>query len=405
MSIFSRLFRRFKRKRRRNPYREYREYSEYMEMPEESYYGNVDTIEDPLSIKNHVVNLCEQMIDISRELDDVRHEYEQVTAYLNDIQIVEGLEGPQKKELEEVATQVTKLVKARNDYLNAEQKISDDVFNQMEEMEAELPKIIRRLKVNEADLEAVKHDLNYLASEKVEWSVIHHEREEELAQLRKLSMIVLLSFGSLALLILLLSMTFKWDLLPITIVALLATVAATYVMIRMQECNKDMKQSDVNQNYIISLENRIKIKYVNAKNAVDYTCNRFHVKNSKELSYNYEQYIEICKEREKFKQTNEELEYYKNRLVRIMRGLNLYDARVWLNYANAIIDKHEMVEVKHELFTRRQFLRSRIDYNLAAIADMKTDVDLYVDKLGSKSANIRAIVNKVEELNKGLNGL
>ena len=399
MSILGRLFRRFKKKKRRHVYRE------YMEMPEESYYGTVDTIEDPLSIKNHVVNLCEQMIDISRELDDVRHEYEQVTAYLNDIQIVEGLEGPQKKEVEEVATQLSKLVTARNDYLNAEQKISDETFNQMEEMEAELPSIIRRLKVNEADLEAVKHDLNYLASEKVEWSVVRHEREEELAQLRKLSTMLLLSFGGLAILVLLLSMTFDWELLPITIVALFATLAAAYVILRMQECHKDIKQSDVNQNYIISLENRIKIKYVNAKNAVDYTCNRFHVRNSKELTYNYEQYIEICKEREKFKQTNEELEYFKNRLVRIMRNLNLYDARVWLNYANAIIDKHEMVELKHELFSRRQFLRSRIDYNLAAISDMKVDVDLYVDKLGDKSDNIRTIVTKVEELNKGLGKL
>ena len=396
MSILGRFFGIFKKKKRRRIYRE------YMEVPEESFYGTVDTMEDPLSIKNHVVNLCEQMIDISRELDDVRHEYEQVTAYLNDIQTVEGLEGPQKKELEEVATQLSKLVTARNDYLNAEQKISDEVFNQMEENEAELPSIIRRLKVNEADLEAVKHDLNFLASEKVEWSVVRHEREEELEQLRRLSRILLLAFGGLAILVLLLSMTFEWELLPITIVALFATLAAAYVILRMQECNKDIKQSDVNQNYIISLENRIKIKYVNAKNAVDYTCNRFHVKGSKELTYNYEQYIEICKEREKFKQTNEELEYFKNRLVRIMRNLNLYDARVWLNYANAIIDRHEMVELKHELFSRRQFLRGRIDYNLAAIADMKTDVDLYVDKLGDKSANIRAIVNKVEELNKGL---
>lgn len=399
MSILGRLFRSFRRKKRRRVYRE------YMEVPEESYYGNVDTREDPLSIKNHVVNLCEQMIEISRELDDVRHEYEQVTAYLNDIQIVEGLEGPQKKELEEVATQLSKLVNARNDYLNAEQKISDDTFNQMEEMEAELPSIIRRLKVNEADLEAVKHDLNYLASEKVEWSIVHHERAEELTQLRKLSMTLLLAFGGLAILVLLLSMTFEWELLPITIVALLATLAAAYVILRMQECNRDIKQSDVNQNYIISLENRIKIKYVNAKNAVDYTCNRFHVRNSKELTYNYEQYIEICKEREKFKQTNEELEYFKNRLVRIMRNLNLYDARAWLNYANAIIDRHEMVELKHELFSRRQFLRGRIDYNLAAIADMKVDVDLYIDKLGDKAANIRAIVEKVEELNKGLGKL
>ena len=41
-----------------------------------------------------------------------------------------------------------------------------------------------------------------------------------------------------AILVLLLSMTFDWELLPITIVALFATLAAAYLIFRMQECNK-----------------------------------------------------------------------------------------------------------------------------------------------------------------------
>lgn len=396
MSILSRWFQKLKGKKRRYVQRE------YMELPDDDYYVNDEALKDPASIKKHVISLCEQMIDISRELDDVRHEYDQVTAYLNDIQIVEGLGGDMRKQLDEVATQISKLNNARNDYLNAEHKISDDVFSQMQEMEEEIPAIIRRLKVNEADLETVKHDLNMLASEKVEWSVIRHEREEELEQLRKFSVVLLGAFGVIAIIVAMLSSTLEWGLLPITIVALMATLAASYIILRRQECGRDIKKSDVNKNYIISLENRIKIKYVNAKNAVDYTCNRFHVANSRELIYNYEQYIEICKERERFKQMNEDLEYFKNRLVRILRSLNLYDAKVWLNYANAIVNQKEMVELKHELFSRRQFLRGRIDYNLAAISDMRVDVDLYVDKLGDKASQVRAIVERVDELNKGL---
>ena len=69
---------------------------------------------------------------------------------------------------------------------------------------------------------------------------------------------------------------------------------------------------------------------------------------------------------------------------------------------NAIVNKDEMVELKHEYFTRRQFLRSQINYNLAAIADLRVDVDLYVDKLGEKAVQVRAIVDKVDEINKGL---
>lgn len=395
MSIIGRWIDKIKSKKRRKLERESLRAKSERLIDEES-------LSDPITIKNHVVHLCEQMIDISRELDDVRHEYDKVTAYLNDIHLVEGLGGDMRKQLEEVATHMTKLVNVRNDLLNAEHKISDEVFNQMEEQEAEIPDVIRRLKTNEADLEVVKRDLNLLASEKVEWSVLRQEREEELEQLRRLSFFLLFGFGGIAIIVVILSMSLKWDMLPVSLVALMATFAAAYVILHMQDCNKDIKKSEVNQNYIISLENRIKIKYVNAKNAVDYTCNRFHVKNSRELIFNYEQYIEICKEREKFKQTNEDLEYYKNRLIRILRGMNLYDPKVWLNYANAIINKNEMVELKHELFSRRQFLRGRIDYNLNAISEMRKDVDLYVDKLGNKAGQVKAIVNKVDELNRGL---
>lgn len=365
--------------------------------------GNIKPVElkDPAAIRNYVINLCEQLIDISREMEDVRKEYNQVTEYLNDIQIVEGLEGEPKKQLLEVSTQVSKLIGARNEYMNAEKKISDEVFYQMQELEDEVPKIIRRLMDNEKYLDTIKRDLNRLAAEKVEWSVLRHERKEEQAYLRKMTQVLVVVVGVLAVVIAGLSIVFEWETLPLFILAFFATVAACYIVLRMQECEKDIKRCDVNQNYTITLENRVKIKYVNMKNAVDYTCRRFHVNNSRELTYNYEQYIEVCKEREKFKNVNEDLDYFNNRLMRILHGLNLYDAKIWLNYANAVIDPREMVELKHEYFTRRQSLRNRIEYSLNVITDMRVEVDKYVDKMGDKSGQVREILMKVEAINKG----
>lgn len=359
-------------------------------------------LKDTSAIRNHVITLCEQMIDISKDMEDVRKEYDRVTAYLNDIQIVEGLEGEQKSQLVDVAYQVTKLINVRNDYLNAERKISDDTFFQMKELEDEVPDIIKRLKQNESYLETVKRDLNRLAGEKVEWSVVRQEAEDEMRELRKLSHMLLFGFGGTAILVAGLSIVMKWKLLPVLIVAFMATLSAAYVMIRMQECATDIKQSEINLNHTIALENRVKIRYVNAKNAVDYTHARFHVRDANELTYNYEQFIEICKEKERLKQTNEDLEYFNGRLVRILKGLHLYDAKIWINYANAVVDPREMVELKHDLFTRRQSLRSRIEYNLNEIEQMRTEVNKYVEKMGDKSVQVRAILQKVEELNRGI---
>ena len=357
-------------------------------------------LKDTASICNYVINICEQMIDISKEMEDVRREYDQVTAYLNDIQVVEGLGGEQKAQLIDISTQVSKLINTRNEYINAGKKISDETFNQMQELENEVPAIIRRLKENETYLDTIKRDLNRLSAEKIEWSVLRHERQEEQENLRKLSKMLLVIFGILAILVAGISIVMEWETLPMFILAFIATLAATYILIRMQECAKDIKRCDVNQNYAIALENRVKIKYVNIKNAVDYTCRRFRVNNSRELTYNYEQYQEVCKEREKLKNVNEDLEYFNNRLVRILRGLNLYDAKIWVNYANAVIDPKEMVELKHEYFTRRGSLRARIEYNLTAIEDMRKEVDLYVDRLGDKAGQVRGILIKVEEMNR-----
>ncbi|MGN1156057.1 MAG: hypothetical protein ACI4TK_07765 [Agathobacter sp.] len=356
---------------------------------------------DPKAINHYVIELCEQMIDISKEMEEVRQEYANVTAYFNDVSIVEGLEGEQKELLVDVATNVSKLAKARNDYLNAEHKISDEMFSLLDDNEAEIPGVIKRLQANETYLDAIKRDMNRLSGEKIEWSVLRQECEKEQKMLRKMSYTMLYVFGTIAIIVAMLSLTFRWDLFPLMVVAFLATVAGSYIVLRMQDRAKEIKKCDVNLNHAIALENRVKIKFVNIKNAIDYTCERFHVNNSMELTYNYEQYIEACKEREKFRQTSEDLEYFNGRLVRLLSGLHLYDAKIWLNYANAIIDPREMVEVKHDLFGRRQKLRSRIEYNLSAIEDMKKEVEKYINRMGEKEEQIRTILNKIDEINKG----
>ena len=356
---------------------------------------------DQKAINHYVVELCEQMIDISKGMEEVREEYEQVTSYFNDITIVEGLEGQQKDTLVDVATSVTKLTKARNDYLNADHRITDEMFNLLDDNEAEMPGIIKRLKSNEEYLDAIKRDMNRLSGEKIEWSVLRQERSTEQKTLRQMSFTMLYVFGVSAIVVAAVSLMLKWDLLPLLVVALLAVIAGSYIVLRMQDCAKEIKKCDANLNRAIALENRVKIKFVNIKNAVDYTCERFHVNNSMELTYNYEQYIEACKEREIFKQTNEDLEYFNGRLVRLLSALNLYDPKVWLNYADAIINPREMVEVKHNLFARRQKLRERIEYNLSAIEDMKKEVEKYIDSLGEKQEQVRTIMARVDEINKG----
>lgn len=407
MSILSKFFGKlFGRKNRKERIKERMEtqaqYQALEDIEDDDDYVHPVSLKDSESIKAYVVKLCEQMIDISKEMGDIRQEYKKITMLLTDVQVIEGLEGEQKRILQDVATNVSNLTKVRNECLNSEQKISDDVFRQIQEIEDEMPAIIRRYMDNEKYLDTIRRDLNRLAGEKIEWSVLRHERQEEQERLRKLSVVLLGVFGTLAVLVAALSVMLKWELLPLFVVALMATIAAVYIVIRMQDCAKDIRKCDINQNYTIALENRVKIKYVNIRNAVDYTSHRFNVVNSKELTYNYEQYMEICREREKFKLTNQDLEYYHGRLISILRNLGLYDPRVWISNAEAIINPKEMVEVKHELFSRRQKVRDQIDYNLNEISKIRQEIEGYSEFMGNSASQINAILQKVEDLNKGL---
>lgn len=155
----------------------------------------------------------------------------------------------------------------------------------------------------------------------------------------------------------------------------------------------------MNRNHAISLENHVKIKYVNIKNAVDYTCEKYHARNSQELEYVFEQYQDEAREKEKFRKTSDDLDYYSKSLIQYLMRLRMYDARVWINHANAIVDSREMVELKHNLIERRQKLRVRMEYQIRAIADMKKEARKNVDRIGNCGPQIEAIIRKIESIN------
>lgn len=56
------------------------------------------------------------MIQASKDIEDSKSEYQLVTNYLTDIQILEDLTDAERKPILECATQVAKLEKQRTDF-------------------------------------------------------------------------------------------------------------------------------------------------------------------------------------------------------------------------------------------------------------------------------------------------
>ena len=394
--IFSKIFQRNKKKKEEKE--SDFDLSQYAKLETEEIVEELNQ-SDAVQAKNYVVDLCKQMIQASKDIEDNRSEYQLVTKYLNDIQIIEDLTDEEKKPIAECASHVCKLEKQRTDYLQTERRLTESQYAQMQEEEENIPGVIKRLKENETDLDTSKRNMAVIEGKKLEWSMQRSAAVKNQKIMRTAACYLFVIFLTFMALCGILSWYFVIDLqLVMTIIAIAAVLAGAFILIRYQDSSHCVRQMDVNRNHAITVENHVKIRYVNTKNAVDYTCEKYHVRNAKELEYFYGQYLDEARERENFRKTSSDLEYYTRKLLQYLNRLRMYDTRVWLTHANAIVDSREMVELKHELIKRRQKIRSRVEKSVNSIREMKGEAYKNLSKMGDDAYQVEQILRKIEEV-------
>lgn len=349
--------------------------------------------------KSLATEYCEQIMAAAKNLEETKREYKVVTDYLTDIQKLENLPESEMKKIQDTAQNVLNLNDARDAYLNKSKTISDAQFAQMEQLEDEMPEIIRRLQGNESYQTTVKRDMQYLEGEREEWRYYQESVVNEENILRK-SLYALLSVYVLAVLMaVILGMAMKFDIMMPFVAATLVTGAAGGIMVlRLQNDSVEIKKSQANINRAIVLLNKVKFKYVNVTNAVDYACEKYHVKNGYELSYIWDQYLEAVKEREKYQRTNDELDYFNDKLIRQLKKYQFYDARIWIHQAKALLDKKEMVEVKHELLVRRKKLRDGMEDQAETIRGARKEIESLVKNRPGGHEDVKELLDAVDNM-------
>lgn len=368
--------------------------------PIETVVEVAETVKEEKKENRHAaMEYCEQIMEAAKDLEETKREYRVVTDYLTDIQMIEDLPEAEMKKIQETAQNVQNLNEARDVYRKKVKTISDAQFVQMEQMEEEIPDAIRRLKTNEAYQAAVKRDMQYLEGEKHEWHIHQETMEQEHKILKRVLYGIVAAFVIAVIVISILSQTIHLDIqVSFLITVLIAGGAGCIVFWRMQNDEREIKKAQASINRAITLLNSVKLKYVNITNAVDYPCEKYHVHNSDELNYIWEQYLEAVKEREKYQRTNEDLEYFTSRLIRDLHAYHLYDAKIWIHQTHALLDKKEMVEVKHELLVRRQKLRDRIETQIANIQNAKSEIEKLLKDYSQHENEIRDVLNSLDKI-------
>ena len=161
-----------------------------------------------------------------------------------------------------------------------------------------------------------------------------------------------------------------------------AAVVITMIYVKHMDARRELKRVETGINKIILLQNKVKIRYVNNTNLLEYLYMKYGASSGQELKDMWQNYKIEKEEREKFRRAELDLDYSEQELLQILKCYQIQDPAIWLHQTEAILDPKEMVEIRHNLIIRRQSLRRRMDYNREVVAgtsqrDIKALVERY----------------------------
>lgn len=348
-------------------------------------------------VEHYALDSLEQIIEFVGELDEVRLEYENVTSYLNDMQIIDQIPDEMRVEINGVAEEIIKIKDKRKEFQNSTNKLTQMQYVEMQKYEDEIPASIKKLRDNESYLSAVKRDMNHVEGEKGAWDYERKSLLDEQKLLQKLLFFISSLFIVVCAVAFLLQTFYYMDMnLVYLSTCFVAAISGFYIFLRIQKNSMRIQQVQVNLNHAIVVLNRIKAKYVNFTNVVEYTCEKYSVHNAHELQYLWDQYMLMKEQRKAYCRTSGDLENLNQKLIRLLRQYNIKDTGVWLYQVEALVDNKEMVEIRHNLILRRQKLRTRIESINKQLTELKEEIIRFVKENPSYRKEVEEILSSID---------
>ncbi len=367
---------------------------------EESYIVTRDRVDmkDSGDRQRYVTSLLEQIADAEKQIESYKEEYNTVNRYLQDMEDLEFIAGEDKESLHEHARAIHLLEADKHKYEEKKQRLSDADFAKMERLEDDTDEGVKKLREAEEYQQAIRSDLTRLENEKQACLFRKQEAAAAMENLRGMALICTVAL--FACMGMLLFMQFALEMktqVGYILTAAVAAIALTAIYMKYIEAVSERKRSSNSLNKVILLQNRVKIRYVNNTNLLDYLYMKFEIKSAKDLAAMWEQYLSEKEERARIKETMKELSFSQEQLVRLLRKYRLHDPMIWLHQTEAILNPKEMVEVRHALITRRQKLRKQMEFNTQNAEQAQQQVRELVGEYPQYAKEILQMVSDYEQ--------
>ena len=289
--------------------------------------------------------------------------------------------------------------KEKNLYEGAKHRMTEADFRRVERMQEEVTEGISKLTEAEQYQEKIHQDMRRLAGEKHAYQYRKHDLKNMMVNMRGMLIVVCFAFITCMIILLLLERLLEMEVgIGYMLTCVAAAFAAFMIYMKYTDASKEKKKVEKAINRLILLHNRVKIRYVNNTNLLDYLYVKYQVKSAEELLNMWEAYQKELEEREKFRELHAELDVQRKELLRILRRYQIKDPEIWLHQAEAISNPKEMVEIRHGLILRRQKLRKQMEYNERLAESAQTEIRSLVEEFPAYAPEIMEMVSRYERL-------
>lgn len=347
----------------------------------------------------YVKNCLEKMAEATKELENLNFEYNMVTSYLKDMEEIEALPPEESEQLKDCAKRVSLLQERKTDFMGRPHRITDEKYRMVERMEEQMDEAYEKLTDAENYQELIRKDLSRLEGEKHAYFYRKNEVMRIISDTKGMAVICVTALGLCVLLLMFLQFFLEMD----TQLGYLATAGAAAIVITMiyvkhMDARRELKRVETGINKIILLQNKVKIRYVNNTNLLEYLYMKYGVSSAKELTEMWENYKLEKEERERFRRAELDLDYNEQELLQMLKCYQIQDPAIWLHQTEAILEPKEMVEIRHNLIIRRQSLRRRMDYNKDVVAGTsQKDIKALVERYPKYAKEIMKTVEEYEQ--------
>ena len=323
----------------------------------------------------YIAECLEQIAEGSSEIDMLKGEYEKVTSYLKDMEEIEALPDAQRAEVNSVARKLISYESDIEKFRTRKSPLTDEQFAALRRRENEIEGGLASIKENERMAVLIKKDLKRLDGERKAVAFRKSELKDSMENMR--GMAVIFTAAAAGLMVILAIMQFALDMnvyIGYFLCVATAAIAITVVCVRYIDAGKEYDRASGNMGKLIQLQNTVKIRYVNNRNLLSYLYIKYECKNGQELEQLWSMYKQEYEDRRQFNENTVGLHQAKEDLIRLLARYHVTSPARWIDQLAALLDKREMVELRHGLILRRQALREQIDYNETRARSAKEEI-------------------------------